>query len=160
MQVKNAVVSKRHYRKGIYIDLVSSRHQSPAPVTTPLPVPAPSFVKTQPVSITTPVVSAAPSGVTVSAPTAETVIPHEITTQPSGNAPTLKRYFIAQHPLLFGGRLADHDDPGYLLWTIIAVLIIIWLISLLTGGWGLGGFIYVFLVVALVLLLFRILGIF
>lgn len=48
---------------------------------------------------------------------------------------------------------------GGLIWTIIAVLLILWLISLLTGGWGLGGLIHILLVVALVLILLRLIGV-
>lgn len=51
------------------------------------------------------------------------------------------------------------DSPGYWLWTIIVLLFLVWLLSLLTGGWGLGGLIYIFLVVALILLIFRLLSV-
>ncbi len=56
------------------------------------------------------------------------------------------------------------DDGDYrmhsgLLWTIVLVFLILWLLSLLTGGWGLGGLLYLFLVVALVVILLRLLGI-
>ncbi len=53
----------------------------------------------------------------------------------------------------------DARSGGGLIWTIVGVLLIVWLISLLTGGWGLGGFIYIFLVVALVLILLRLIGV-
>lgn len=56
----------------------------------------------------------------------------------------------------------NSDEPrggGGLIWTIIAVLLVLWLLSLLTGGWGLGGLLYLFLIVALVLILFRLLRI-
>lgn len=52
---------------------------------------------------------------------------------------------------------AAANDGGNLVWTIIGVLLVLWLLSLLTGGWGLGGLIYLFLVVALVLILLRLL---
>jgi hypothetical protein len=61
--------------------------------------------------------------------------------------------------------ISRHDDDvdvhyhGGLIWTIISVLLVLWLLSLLTGGWGLGGLIYIFLVVALVLILLRLLRI-
>lgn len=51
----------------------------------------------------------------------------------------------------------DTRGGGGLIWTIIAVLLVLWLLSLLTGGWGLGGLLYLFLIVALVLILFRLL---
>jgi hypothetical protein len=58
--------------------------------------------------------------------------------------------------------LNDDGDGHYhggLIWTIIGILLAVWLISLLTGGWGLGGLIYIFLVVALVLILLRLLSV-
>ena len=53
----------------------------------------------------------------------------------------------------------DGGRSGYLIWTLILILLVLWLLSLLTGGWGLGGLIYIFLVVALVLLLLRLLSV-
>ncbi len=53
----------------------------------------------------------------------------------------------------------DTRGGGGLIWTIIVVLLVLWLLSLLTGGWGLGGLLYLFLIVALVLILFRLLRI-
>lgn len=55
--------------------------------------------------------------------------------------------------------IAADRGNGSFLWTIILVLLVIWLLAFLTGGWGLGGLIYLFLVVALVMLLLRLLGI-
>lgn len=52
------------------------------------------------------------------------------------------------------------EDPhigGGLIWTIIVILLVLWILSLLTGGWGLGGLLYLFLVVALILILLRLL---
>lgn len=49
-----------------------------------------------------------------------------------------------------------HDDEGLigsLLWLIIVVLLIVWLLALATGGWGLGGLIHVLALIALVLLI-------
>jgi hemin uptake protein HemP len=53
----------------------------------------------------------------------------------------------------------DVRGGGGLIWTIIVVLLVLWLLSLLTGGWGLGGLLYIFLVVALILILLRLLRI-
>ena len=48
----------------------------------------------------------------------------------------------------------DSGDPGLsLFWIIILILLILWALGLLTGGWGLGGFIYILLVLALILLI-------
>jgi len=51
-----------------------------------------------------------------------------------------------------------HADVDSVLWTIISILIILCIISFLMGGWGVGGFIYLLLIVSLALLLFRLFG--
>jgi len=63
----------------------------------------------------------------------------------------LPKIKVSNHPI------TDVNDGGNLIWTVIGVLLVLWLLSLLTGGWGLGGFLYLFLVVALVLILLRLL---
>ncbi|MGP8215205.1 MAG: DUF5670 family protein [Bacteroidia bacterium] len=40
-----------------------------------------------------------------------------------------------------------------LLWLVIVIILILWLIGLLAGGWGLGGFINLLLVIAVILLI-------
>jgi len=48
-----------------------------------------------------------------------------------------------------------HSDVGNILWTIISILIILWIISFLIAGGGVGGLIYLLLIAILALLLFR-----
>ncbi|MES2139989.1 MAG: DUF5670 family protein [Bacteroidota bacterium] len=72
--------------------------------------------------------------------------------------PFLLKHVISENEISFG-KDDDTRDKGGLIWTIIAVLLVLWLLSLLTGGWGLGGLLYLFLVVALVLILLRLLGV-
>lgn len=45
------------------------------------------------------------------------------------------------------------EDGLSLFWILILILLILWALAFLTGGWGLGGLIYILLVVALVLLI-------
>lgn len=52
-----------------------------------------------------------------------------------------------------------NNNNNGLIWTIIVILLLLWLLSLLTGGWGLGGLLYLFLVVAIVLIILKLLGI-
>jgi hypothetical protein len=40
-----------------------------------------------------------------------------------------------------------------LIWIVILVLLILWALGLLAGGWGLGGLINILLVIALILLI-------
>jgi len=43
------------------------------------------------------------------------------------------------------------DEARSLFWLVITVLVIIWLIALVSGGWGLGGFVNLLLLIALIL---------
>ncbi len=52
---------------------------------------------------------------------------------------------------------SSQDTGDSVVWTLISIFLVLWLISLLTGGWGLGGLIYIFLVIALILLLLKLL---
>jgi len=49
------------------------------------------------------------------------------------------------------------SDALSLFWIIILILLILWLVAILTGGWGLGDFVHILLVVALILLILWIL---
>jgi hypothetical protein len=49
--------------------------------------------------------------------------------------------------------LSRDDDAHSLFWIVITIIAILYLIALVTGGWGLGGAIHVLLVIALVLLI-------
>ncbi len=49
-------------------------------------------------------------------------------------------------------KTLKHDDDGLsFFWSIIVLIVIIWLIAYFTGGWGLGGLINLLLVVAVIL---------
>ena len=45
------------------------------------------------------------------------------------------------------------DDALSLFWIIILILLILWLVAILSGGWGLGDYVHILLVIALVLLI-------
>ena len=53
----------------------------------------------------------------------------------------------------------DGDDVLSWFWIVILVILILWLIGVLTGGFGMGGLIHLLLVVALILLILWLLGI-
>lgn len=55
--------------------------------------------------------------------------------------------------------IVQRGDPGYVVWTIIGVLILIWLVSIIIGGSGISGLIHILLAVALILLLLRLIGV-
>ena len=51
------------------------------------------------------------------------------------------------------GNAARESDGLSLFWIIILVILILWALGLLSGGWGLGGFINILLIIALILLI-------
>jgi hypothetical protein len=63
---------------------------------------------------------------------------------------------VSESPKVVTG-VADHDDGARaalsLFWLIIVIILILWLIGILAGGFGLGGLINLLLVVALILLI-------
>lgn len=44
-------------------------------------------------------------------------------------------------------------DGLSLLWVVIIILLVLWALGLIAGGWGLGGFIHILLLIALILLI-------
>jgi hypothetical protein len=73
------------------------------------------------------------------------------------------KIFQAENAKSFQVKKADPDslasDALSLFWIIILILLILWLVAILTGGWGLGDFVHILLVVALILLILWILRI-
>lgn len=88
----------------------------------------------------------------------KSAIPHFSVLDSKKNSP---KTFLANKFPLKKMLVRSSDGGGHgLLWTIIVILLILWLVALLTGGWGLGNLIWLILVVALVLLILRLLGLF
>jgi hypothetical protein len=89
--------------------------------------------------------------------TNKSIIPHFSILDSKKNTPKtfLENKFSANKML----RSSGSGGHG-LLWTIIVILLILWLIAFLMGGWGLGNLLWLILVVALVLLILRLLGLF
>lgn len=48
-------------------------------------------------------------------------------------------------------------EGGNIVWTLVGILVLIWLLSMLTGGWGLGGLIYILLLAAVILAILKLL---
>ena len=66
----------------------------------------------------------------------------------------VKESFKSSHATLSAAKSAASDDDALsLFWIVIVVILILWLLGVLTGGWGLGGLINLLLVIALVLLI-------
>jgi hypothetical protein len=49
--------------------------------------------------------------------------------------------------------MASDADALSLFWVVIIIILILWLLGVLTGGWGLGGLIHLLLIIALILLI-------
>jgi hypothetical protein len=59
--------------------------------------------------------------------------------------------FKKGHSILKNKNVNDDDEGRSLFWLVITILLTIWLIGLLSGGWGLGGLINLLLLIALIL---------
>lgn len=59
-----------------------------------------------------------------------------------------------KHSFLTKSNAASSEDDGLsLLWIVIVVLLVLWALGLISGGFGLGGFINILLLIALILLI-------
>jgi hypothetical protein len=71
------------------------------------------------------------------------------------------KIFQQENAKSFQAKKAKPDelvvDALSLFWIVILILLILWLLAILTGGWGLGEFVHILLVVALILLILWIL---
>ena len=71
------------------------------------------------------------------------------------------KIFQQENEKSFQAKKAKPDelvvDALSLFWIVILILLIVWLVAILTGGWGLGDFVHILLVVALILLILWIL---
>jgi hypothetical protein len=69
---------------------------------------------------------------------------------------TLAMGYPKENPKSFNAKKDENTlaaDALSLFWIIIIILLILWLIAILTGGWGLGWTIHLLLVIALILLI-------
>lgn len=48
-------------------------------------------------------------------------------------------------------KIQPNGEARSLFWLVITILLIIWLVALISGGWGLGGLVNILLVIALIL---------
>lgn len=153
---RNALM-KRHYMKGYYFERGTAKHTMPLPRN----------VDKAPVSVKHKRVVTATSEPLAAADVAEAT--------PTGQASTAvksvkKPFRMRKHPPIYtlvpvipGIKAAEsqqplmpvvRDDDGLsLFWAVILVVVILWAIGFLTGGFGLGNLIHLLLVVALILLI-------
>jgi hypothetical protein len=176
----NLALTKRHYRNGYYVD---RGHTNPNAGT-----PAEAYKQEEkvasekPADVKTPAVNSTPENTTVETTPAagknlasrvkEVLKKQTVKTAPA-KSEVVSAKTLAMQPAsaekhnqasvqdrLLSEKALLHSDSGHhgFLWTLIVVLLLVWLILFLLGT-TLGGLIWLILVVALVIFLLRILGI-
>jgi hypothetical protein len=160
-------ITKRHYRSGYYVNLHSKQNSKIAnqiaeqKTTNESEQPSLLFFasasedKSQ--EINAPVVSETSFGTDNEKIAALLIANNKNASAPFKNnikKSAIKKAFVKNiTKTKYDGGLGDF------IWALIGILVLVFLLSLILGGWGLGGLIYIFLVAALVLLLFRLLEI-
>jgi cobalamin biosynthesis Mg chelatase CobN len=163
-------ITKRHYKKGFYTDF-GFKNQARNNKTVSSEVKETEYAAQT--SVEEPAIEESAS-VTVSTPpeTATSVMDNptedkqvlvatEETSEKPAGIPTLKSKMETAKQVMKNANkikktLAKSPASGEahsLLWIIVVIILILWLISLLFGGFGLGGLIHLLLVVALILLI-------
>src|ERR1051325_6797921 len=155
----NLSLTKRHYRDGFYVDMGSKKTSSqPVALLKHTPVPLSKEINTG----STREINTIPDEKQLanqemnssSEPSFSKEMPHTKTNTLLNPPRILKN----KRALFRNQVMKDDNDHVYWLWTLVGILVVVWLILLLTGG-SLGGLIYIVLVVALVLVLLRLLSV-
>jgi hypothetical protein len=162
-------IAKRHYRKGFYVELAKNT-QSPKPVNTVERKALPSKKPLQAYSFLNSGKQIINTGINkVIGPISQS---HKIGNEKSGlyktspiqtalltNRPTnvIAKSSAFETERVFTDENEYHDGGGEraalsLLWIVIVILLILWLIGILAGDFGVGGLINILLVIALILL--------
>lgn len=163
----NVSIAKRHYRSGYYVDFskkapsVNYASAKPerkavlAPIASPeLPgIPeqyASAGTQLNTTLIDIPANKKAPLKVRHSVANAMQMLTQPLTVAKSATQA------IQNTPVFSYDGSAGDDAAGAalsLLWIVIVVILIIWLLGLVAGGWGLGGLINLLLLIAVILLI-------
>jgi cobalamin biosynthesis Mg chelatase CobN len=163
-------ITKRHYRSGYYIDMATTKHKTET---------ASQKVKTT-VAETTPVTQATvennvlepapvimtPATSADATPKAKRETPKIITASTTPSAVSSEKKTITPNTITelknirtVAKSISSQEEGRHsLLWFIVVILIVLFVLSLLLNT-GLGSIIYLLLVIALILILFRLLGI-
>ena len=166
-------IMKRHYRSGYYIDYTSHNKETApklangntAQIVIPIPISNAQSLTMQSTSSTSPKQSIEKPPIVITG--LKKILPttnlQSITKQShlnrtgitSGSAIENKQ-IISQSPFI-STNVSDGDRGERaalsLLWLVIVIVLILWLIGILAGGFGLGGLINLLLVIALILLI-------
>lgn len=162
----NVFIAKRHYTKGYYIEktdgLASRGEKQTTEQKTVVHHPAkPAYSIARDQQAETPRIELQEKSVV-----AENATPANNNSGASGSKKITKRPSVSLNPFTNIKTLQEierkhrsavlpvdtADDGLSLFWIVIAIILIVWLIGFLAGGFGLGDFIHILLVIALVLL--------
>ena len=171
----NLAITKRHYNKGFYIDYTknSSKEITPkssgniaqAPATTTInnlqSAPKQNNVQVNPIQRIAEKSRAALVSMKKMLPkiSLKPVTKQNLTNRTDvTEGSSLENTSTINNSLRMNDSITDDGDHGErralsLLWLVIVVILILWLIGLLAGGFGLGGFINLLLLIALILLI-------
>lgn len=161
----NGSVTKRHYTKGYYVahnmtkHKISSEnkekkivHQNSEEST--IVIPSKKIAKGGYVTNSNATNSAIDKTTLVANSSKKPIVfnTHIVSKHPLKSAPTFSKN--NKHSINSKSSAASDEDDGLsLLWIVILVLLILWALGLISGGFGLGGFINILLVIALILLI-------
>jgi hypothetical protein len=162
-------IMKRHYTSGYYVDYTKSNKEvapkgdkniEPVTIAQINSVPAASQQNNAPVISSEAKTEKAPSKL----PGIKNILPSinfpSITKQAHVNTlPVLENPSAESNKAVYespstSNNVSDRDEHAALslLWLVIVIILILWLIGLIAGGFGLGGLINLLLVIALILL--------
>jgi hypothetical protein len=159
----NIAITKRHYNKGYYVERSSSnvapyiKGGATQPVTKPLYAMQTQAKQSTHVVNTIQVARANNTFIVANTPhknaTQSRVV--EIIKYPAAIIEAPASQITMAVASITKVQDGDHAERAALslFWLVIVVILILWLIGLLSGGWGLGGLINLLLVVALILLI-------
>ena len=155
-------LTKRHYRKGYYVNN-THKHATPKinddkkitinnpTITEPI---LEENVYAQPIISNEILLSDATKNYSGNKELTQTQInyfkPKELKQTLNANAPSIKKQLFQFNKLT---KSSGERDALSLFWIVILVILILWLLGFLAGGFGLGGLINLLLVVALILLI-------
>lgn len=146
-------ITKRRYNKGYHID--HGRDNSNAPAKKPKSIEKKTIrqvVADAPARDSNVYISKEPETASVETPTSP-VVKHEMRpwTGVKDEAPVWKPSDTLSTVSTFTN--IDHERGLSLLWIVILLIIILWILGILSGGFGMGGLIHLLGVIALILLI-------
>ncbi len=164
--MSNLSITKRHYTGGYYVDyskgtqagtITAAREEKTSQPkvsipSTPEQVPATNTITVEPIKTTANVIQQSNKRMQ-----AKIRVQKSAMNESNQKTNALESVIIPNKPVLDEAPASVSDDSGAralsLLWLVIVIILILWLIGILAGGFGLGGLINLLLLIALILLI-------